>query len=257
MSFKHVPVRTIEGDLELAEGKRAGTTVHHIFGENTDVDTGTLPEDLWNGSGVYSGFPTGAAETVEAFSSDTNDDEGGTGAEKIRIYGLDANYEEVNEVITLNGTTGVPTTSTWTRVYLAIVEQSANGANTAFNVGTITIRHTTSTTNIFIVMSAATNRSRTGAFTIAAGHQGVLKRILFEVEGNTSITTEGSVWVRPFGKSPYLYNHFTAKDAVVYESNIFSGQWFPEKTDLVIRVTATSASNADVAGEMDIIQSAL
>lgn len=53
----------------IVEDRVPGRSYVLKFGRNVDIDTATVPEDLWNGGGVYAGFPTGAAEEFEVFSS--------------------------------------------------------------------------------------------------------------------------------------------------------------------------------------------
>lgn len=43
------------------------------FGRNGDVDTGTTPEDLWNGGSTYTGFNATANQELQVFSSDVDD----------------------------------------------------------------------------------------------------------------------------------------------------------------------------------------
>ena len=246
-------VRVVSEEFDISQGLRAGYTVEHIFGENTDLDSATVPEDIWNGGGVYTGFPTGSAETIEAFSSSTNDDEGGSGAEIIYVQGLDANYAVQTESITLNGTGAVATTTTWTRVHRITVTQSANGANTSFNDGTITVRHTTTTANVFVQSPVGTNFSRICAFTTPAEHNGFIHHFFAEIEGQSSAVAEGALWIREFGKPPKLVAHFTVKDNRTYNFEIYGGIMLPPKTDVAIRLTSSSANNVDVTGEMDIV----
>ena len=245
-------VRTISEEFDISNGLRAGYSVEHIFGENPDIDSGDQA-DVWDVGGLYAGFPTGSAETVEAFSSSTNDDLGGTGAEIIYIEGLDANYDVQTESITLDGTTPVPTTTTWKRIHRATVTQSANGANTSFNAGTITVRHTSTTANVFIGLPAATNRSRVCAFTAPANHNAFVHHFFCEIEGQSSAVCEGALWIREFGMAPKLVAPFTVKDNRTYNFEIYGGIKLGEKTDISLQISTSSANNVDVTGEIDIV----
>lgn len=63
------------------------------IGNNPDLDTATLPEDIWTGGG---GYPWLTASTaLELLSSSANDTSAGTGARTVTINGLDINYAEV------------------------------------------------------------------------------------------------------------------------------------------------------------------
>lgn len=77
------------------------------FGYNPDVDIGT--EYIWANGGLW--VPPTQARVHNIVSTDANDNgTGTTGALTLRIFGLDTNYNEINEDITLNGQTIVATT---------------------------------------------------------------------------------------------------------------------------------------------------
>jgi hypothetical protein len=63
------------------------------IGNNPDLDTATLPEDIWSGGGQYP-WMTGAT-ALEVVSDSANDAAAGTGARTVTINGLDINYAEV------------------------------------------------------------------------------------------------------------------------------------------------------------------
>lgn len=60
---------------EVQRGLFDGYEIDTKFGRNPDIDTGSAPEDMWNGSTAYSGFNATANENLETFSAD-NDDRG-------------------------------------------------------------------------------------------------------------------------------------------------------------------------------------
>ena len=88
--------------LNVSRGKVRGT--YHIikFGENLDVD-GSM-ETIWDGGGLYT-YLTNAA-TVTVTSTDNDDAASGTGARTVTVEGLDANYNQVSETLTVGGSAG-------------------------------------------------------------------------------------------------------------------------------------------------------
>ena len=106
----------------------------HKFGSNSDVDGA---EDIWEGGGDYTGFPTAAAENFEILSSSADDTSAGTGARTVRIWYYNDDYENVlmrQEIIlmvdvTLNGTAGVDSGVSGMRIWRAKVLTSGSGTN--------------------------------------------------------------------------------------------------------------------------------
>lgn len=95
--------------VAVARGNISGTQFHAI-GRNGDIDNAR--EDLWESGGTYV-FPASGIQ-MQVVSSSANDDgsPAGTGARTVDIHYLDANYEPVEETVTLNGVTPVTTTAT-------------------------------------------------------------------------------------------------------------------------------------------------
>lgn len=92
-------VRSIDSEIGVGSGLFRGISIVNISGLNSDVDFGSVPEDIWEGGGVYTGFPS-SAETIEVFSGSANDSSAGTGARTALLLGLDTNYNEISETIT-------------------------------------------------------------------------------------------------------------------------------------------------------------
>ncbi len=62
---------TADFGSEVARNLYPGWKIDTKFGRNPDINTG--PEDMWNGGSTYTGFNATAAETLEVFSADAND----------------------------------------------------------------------------------------------------------------------------------------------------------------------------------------
>ena len=106
----------------------------HKFGYNADVDTASVPEDVWDAGGLYA-FAAAAAKTI-VYSDSASDNGTGTGAHGLVIEGLDAIWHELPESIPLTVTTTVTASNSFLRVFRAYVTSS--GA-TLTNEGQISI----------------------------------------------------------------------------------------------------------------------
>ena len=196
-------VRAITEEVAIAEGLFGGYSIVNKFGTNSDIDTGSTPEDIWEGGGAYTGWAT-AGEPLRAVSTSTNDANGGSGAEKVRVQAMTTDYEWVSVTFTLNGTTPVapdaPYASTsFIRCHTGTVTQSASGANTAQNAGDITIYQATTTANIFLKMLAGRNQSNAAVYTIPAGYTAYMRSLHSAIRGGATASVDGAIWTRVFG----------------------------------------------------------
>jgi hypothetical protein len=247
-----VVVRVIDFEFDIAAGRSQGVSIVNKFGKNPDVDTGTVPEDIWENGGTYTGFPAGAAETLQVFSSSANDAAAGTGARTIRVTGLDSNYNIISETVTLNGVTPVTTSQSFIRAHTAVVLTSGS-SNTAFNAGNITVRHSTTTTNIFLYMLIGTNQTNCSGYTIPAGYTGYMRKITVSCADGASASVQGSIYVGAFGAAPRYRRPFIVTFGAQLSDEIYGGLVFPEKTDIILRITSCSANNTVVLGGYDLI----
>ena len=145
-----VDLATIQVDktnaLEIARGNVSGMTSVNKFGENTDIDA-DVRADIWDGGKTVGALPAGTsliwlAPTAAAkhnIVSTSGSDDGNpvdVGARTLRIYGLpDWDTAEVNEDVTMNGTTDVLTSNLYVIIHRMEVLTSGG---TNINVGTIT-----------------------------------------------------------------------------------------------------------------------
>jgi len=234
----------------VAEGRMDGRSYVHLYGRNPSVSSGTVPEDVWNVGGVYAGFST-EVETLSIVSTSTADDIVGTGTRTVRVYGLDANYDAQEEDVDLDGTTPVTTVNTYLRCWKVLGIASGTGGT---NAGDITINHSTTTANVFGKILAGKNTTHQCIYTVPAGFTAYVvsyEAAMLDNGSNRSIMTGYSkdnngneLEIRPFIITTTYNSSF----------HIHGGLPIPEKTDLAMRVSSVSGSNADITGSFEIRQ---
>ena len=114
----------------------AGEFFIRKFGRNDDVDSGTAPEDIWDFGGLYP-FPAAAAATT-IVSDNAADAAAGTGVQTARVFGLDTNFLEVQEDVTLNGVASVALANQYLRVHRVFGLTFGTGGT---NAGNIDVQH--------------------------------------------------------------------------------------------------------------------
>lgn len=191
--YDSLSVRTYDYRTEVALGLRQGHSLWNAFGYNLDVDTGAAElVASWGGSFTY----LTTASTLTISSSSINDDDGGTGANSIIIYGIDTNRKSQIEVVTLDGTTPVVTSNSWlgvnrAAIYLAGTLQS--------NDGTITITATTGGSTQ-AQMPAGQGTTQQSIFYTQADHQAAAEWLKINVVkitgggGSPTVTVKGWVY---------------------------------------------------------------
>lgn len=115
-----------EQNLQISRGLVRGAYSVNKFGYNSDVPSNAF-ETVWDGSNLYAYASTPGVATVT--STDTTDDNGGT----VQVFGLDANYNLVDETLTIGGGAG---SVTFKRVFRAILITANTGTT---NEGTISV----------------------------------------------------------------------------------------------------------------------
>ncbi len=176
----------IQNPLALSRGRIPNVTLVHKYGGIVGVGTTLTPV---TNAGTYQ-MPTSATALEVVSSDNTNDKAGGAGALQVTIEGItDWNSDPVQEVVTLNGTTAVPTVNSYLRVYRARVTSSGSYANgtTASHTSTITVRTASAgATWVTIVPFDAFGLSQTsvGAYSIPAGYRAYIANYNISVSSN-------------------------------------------------------------------------
>jgi hypothetical protein len=125
---------------DIAEAVRFGIITGYSttskFGRNLSIDTG-VTADVWSVGGVRTWLST--AVTLEILSASGDDSSAGSGAQQITVQGLDANWDDQEATVLMNGVTPVTLTgTTWRRINRMFV--SRMGTYGGSNAGIITLR---------------------------------------------------------------------------------------------------------------------
>lgn len=202
---------------------------------NPDVDTATVPETVWPLGGLVA-FRSAAA-VVEIVSSNAADAATGTGARTVRIDGLDADYVEVSETLTLNGTTPVVGVVEFLRINSVVVVTAGTGK---VNAGNITLRDSgAGTTRSYI--DAGRGRAEVGVFTVPAGHKIMATDWVVSSEIITGHTgADFEFWTTKGGVRSISWALTGAGTSSVYPTIPHP---FEEKTDIEVIVSRVAAND--------------
>lgn len=214
-------------EINLARGLIKGASLRNIFGTTGSSDHIVTTEfrTPWEVAGDYV-FPSSAL-TMDVVSSSASDT-----AVTILIIGLDANYNAIQETLTLNGTTTLTTSNQYLRINDAIT--TVGNA-----VGDITISNSAVT---YAKILAGAGRNQAAIYTVPAGHCFFLQRIdAFCTDANG-------------GKAARFRNFIESsngRDLRVANTTFFDNMnivrvtpfKYDEKTDIALQLRSLSGSN--------------
>ena len=219
--------------FDIAQSKMYDNEAVNIFGFNRVV--GTSFETLWNDGGDYV-FPTSAV-TMDLVSTSASD------TMSVLVTGLDANYNEISETVTLTGTVAVTTSASFLRINSAIILSGSN-------VGGITISNG-GTTYGFIEAELGTTQSC--IYTVPADRSLYLFRIDFNsatVNPNKYLTVRNKLR-SDAGRILHVAEATFATSQVSYDRQVpFK---ITEKTDFQFQAKSSSGTN-EVAVFVEAVQ---
>lgn len=227
---------SLYNEINISAGLTPGYANVHKFGAVTT--TSATYDTVWASGGAYS-FPTSASVVTVASSSGTDSDTANTGAETITIQGLDASYNQVQETLSLNGTSDVTGNQQFLRVHRAFI---ASGVT---NVGHIDIKH--GLTNVCYI-AVGMGQTQVAYYTVPAGKTAYLKS--FAATQNKNQENSVRMFQRPLGGVFRV-----ASELNLYASNMHTLFTIPikftEKTDIDVR--AYTGSNCTVSAMFDLL----
>lgn len=235
-------------ELQVSRGQIQGHRNVTVFGFNPDVDTTQV--SVWPLPSLIT-FPAVAIQMTVS-STSANDTSAGTGARTVVVQGLDANYNEVTETVTMNGQTAVTMTAALLRVNYAYVATAGSGNSAAGDIyigtGTVTAGVPATT---YDIIKFDYNNTTTGSYTVPAGYTAYVSQGLFssgqaggsnQVQGR--LLTRGTNNIRMTAALTSL-NNGVANYVFEYPLAV------PEKT--TIEATAIGSSNNNACSSMFIL----
>ena len=215
--------------LHVKRGYVQGHEHVHKFGFNTSVTTSATL--IWNGGGAYT-YPNSAAVLGVVGTSTTDNSQ-------ITVEGVDGDYNELSNVVTLNGTTTVTTSGTFLRAYRAFVSDDNEPA------GDVTITHSGDTVAI---VREGEGQTLMATYTVPAGYTAYLYQIVF---GGAAELANKFMTIRLRIREPGGIFRTQAKyttAAQTFEEVMEFPLKFTEKTD--IEMTAQASSQVQQASAM-------
>ena len=222
--------------LDVARGSISNSKIVHKFGANFDIDQATDPESVWTAGGLYPWASLATAQTIYCISTSASD------TAVLTVEGLDANYNEQTESVTLTGTTAVATTNTFIRVFRMTYEDGAN-------VGTITARTVSASGTVVAQIDVGYAQTLMAVYTVPAGHTGYLVALDTTIDSNKN--AQLLMYHRLFGK-PFRIAH-VAETSGHYRYDFHAPLRVPEKTDIDIRIDNVSGNDSRVTANFDIV----
>ena len=239
-------------ELQVSRGQISFHEFVHKFGFYDSV--GTSITTIWSQGGVYSYLS--AASTLYISSSSTADTGAGTGARTVTVSGLDNNFDQKVETVTLNGQSGVELNgSTWFRVNRIVVDTAGSGGANAgvLYVGTEATPSGGVPTNKYATVLAGDNQTLMCIYTVPRGYTAFLTQKDVSASSSAGKFAILSLVARPFG------GVFNVKDRVLSSQGYSTINYpyplkFTEKTDIEVRAKADSAGGTvTVSAALDIV----
>jgi len=217
--------------INIASGRAVNHRHIHKFGYNPDA--GVNYEDIWAQGGQITFATAGHVATIASNLANAGSE--------ITIQGLDIDYNEIEEVLLIDGSGNATGTKEFLRINRAFVSNSVateavmriqlNSVNTA----RIEVAHQQTMQNIY---------------TVPRGHTAYLTQISIGIQSKDK-DGEFRVYVREYG------GVFRTRDYLTMQTNFIEKHYpiplkFPEKTDIKLQSKLTG-SDAGVSGTFDLI----
>jgi len=197
---------SLDFHTEVAMGNITGYETWNKFGYNDDIDVGTELIASWGGAFQY----LTSGETIDIVSTSANDTVLGSHCQKIIVYGVDENWESQIEIIEMDGTNTITTTTQWIGINRVAIFK-ANATNKQ-NEGTITITANSSSYTM-AQMPVGQGTTQQCIFYVPSGYQFNAEWLYFNI-------------IKPTGQTPkvdllgYVYSDASTAEYEIYRDSL-------------------------------------
>jgi len=218
-------------NIPIAGGEVTGYSHINKFGFNSAVGTGF---EVVTDTGGTQSYPSSATVATITSSSGATD----SGVE-IEVQGLDSNYNQITETVTLDASGTKDTVAQFIRVFRMI-------ANTS-HVGNISV---TVDSIVIDTMPAGAGQTLMAIYTVPAGKTAYLLKFQGNVEKDTG--TIFRILARPFGGAFNVKGQYgTFGSAVTFDFPV--PLVFTEKTDIETQVKAQGTTGAGAIFDLILV----
>ena len=243
--------------VSVAKGSLDNYKYVNKFGRAIGFGTSIVDINDQATPGVYTWLQ--AEDTVNVVSSAASDAAGGAGARTIIVQGLDGDFDEVEEEITLDGANPVTSTQKFIRVHRAYIGDTGSYAktNAGTQTGNITVTDTTSGgVQIYLNGVLRVGQSFVARYTIPRNWTGYL----FDANATARSLKATSFFLWRREGADVVSAPYTPKRAIDARTGIVSqifATWeipikLPEKTDIWMSAQG-DAAGSDATGGFTIL----
>ena len=229
-----------EEKIKISRGMVKGASFIHKFGAVPSMSTNSTGT-VWDKNDTiypWSVWSTSSNVHIDAASAS---DVGKT----VTIVGLDENYDQMSETITLASQTNNYSSNVFSRVFRAYFVDGTS------NIGNISIKKDGTDTDVAII-TAGLSQTLMAVYTVPAGYTGYIYKGTCSAQAGADGT--GNMFVRYFGQNTFRIGHS-------FEVSGSGGQYIydfsfpipiPEKSDIDVRIT-TRSNNGRYTAAFDVL----
>lgn len=244
--------------LEIAKGNIPNHSSIHKFGLAGDIDTIDDFVNIWDGvdgtlgTGKITNYTFSSTADIDSISSSNNSD-----IQSIEIHGLDLNWDEVTQTITLNGQTRKALTTNLIRVHRMINVGSLDivGDVYCYVDGSTTGGVPDAAGDVRAIISNGNNQTEMAIYTIPNGKTGFLSTWYASLAQKTTQISDIELKIRPYGQVFQLKHRAIVEDG---GSSHIKHDWvipegpILEKSDIIL-MADTSKNDSAISGGFDVI----